>query len=120
MIRDVLLENMSLWGCMWQSTSFALIGLIGSFLLRRGPARASQVLLLAMIAAVIVPAMGGLVKHLELGLFAAEPIRIEVAGRVCPDRVRNVCSRAAPCRYGGRRSHATWRAGFGRGWLSTF
>jgi len=58
----------------WQSTMFAVIGLVGSFLLRRRPARASQVLFLAMVAAVLVPAMSVPVKHFELGLFTEEPI----------------------------------------------
>jgi beta-lactamase regulating signal transducer with metallopeptidase domain len=35
------------------------------------------VLLLALIAAVTVPAMGVLVKHFELGVFVAEPITLE-------------------------------------------
>jgi len=77
MIRELFLEDISLWGCVWQSTLFAVIGLAGSFLLRRRPARASQVLFLAMIAAVLVPTMSILVKHFELGMFEAEPITLE-------------------------------------------
>ena len=73
MIRELFLEDLSLWSCIWQSTLFAAIGLIGSFLLRRRPARASQVLFLGMIAAVLVPAMSVAVKHFEWGLFAVEP-----------------------------------------------
>jgi len=72
MMHDLFLDDLSLWSCIWQSTLFALIGLIGSFLLRRRPARASQVLFLAMIAVVLVPAMSVAVKHFELGLFATE------------------------------------------------
>jgi hypothetical protein len=78
MISELFLDSTFLWGCVWQSTSFALVGLIGSFLLRRRPARASQVLLMALIAAVTVPTMGALVRHFELGVFVAEPIRLEV------------------------------------------
>jgi len=78
MIRELFLRDLSLWAVVWQSILFAFIGLVGSFLLRRRPARASQVLLLALIAAVTVPAMGVLVKHFELGLFVAEPIQSEV------------------------------------------
>jgi bla regulator protein BlaR1 len=62
--------------CLWQSTIFIAAGLIGSFILRHRSARAHQVLLLAMIAAVVVPVFSILVKHYELGLFAAEPIVI--------------------------------------------
>jgi len=74
MIRELFLEDLSLWSCLWQSTLFAVIGLLGSFLLRRRPARASQMLFLAMVAAVIVPTMSVLVKHFELGMFTSGPI----------------------------------------------
>ncbi|HCO95791.1 MAG TPA: hypothetical protein DIU00_17910, partial [Phycisphaerales bacterium] len=73
MISELFLRDLSLWAVAWQSTLFAVIGLVGSFLLRRRPARASGVLFLAMIAAVFVPTMGVLVKHFELGVFTAEP-----------------------------------------------
>jgi len=49
------------------------IGFGGKFFLKRRPARAHQVLLIVMIAAVIVPTMSVLVKHLNLGVFAAQP-----------------------------------------------
>ena len=74
MIRGLFLEYLSLWGCVWQSTLFAVIGLAGSFLLKRRPARASQVLFLAIIAAVLLPTMSVLVRHFGLGLFTEEPI----------------------------------------------
>ena len=76
MIRELFLRDMSFWAVAWQSTLFAVIGLVGSFLLRRRPARASQVLFLAIIAAVLVPTMGILVTHFELGVFTAEPIAL--------------------------------------------
>ena len=74
MILELFLEDLSLWSCVWQSTLFAVIGLATSFLLRRRPARASQVLFLAIIAAVLLPTMSVLVRHFGLGLFAEEPI----------------------------------------------
>jgi TRAP-type C4-dicarboxylate transport system substrate-binding protein len=80
MIRTVLLPNVSLWGCLWQSTLIALLGLMGSLLLRRRPARAHQLLLLAVLAAVLVPAPSGVVRHFHLGLFtqrATVPERME-------------------------------------------
>jgi len=77
MIRELFLEDLSLWSCVWQSTLLIVIGLVGSFLLRHRPARAFQVFLLAMIAAVVVPAMSLLVKHFELGAFVAEPIGLQ-------------------------------------------
>ena len=76
MIRELFLEDLSLWGCVWQSTLFAVIGLAGSFLLRRRPARASQVLFLAIIAAVLLPTMSVLVRHFGLGLFTEERIAL--------------------------------------------
>ena len=76
MIRELFLEDLSLWGCLWQSTLFAVIGLAGSFLLRRRPARASAVLFLAVMATVFVPAMSLLVRHFELGFLNEEQIAL--------------------------------------------
>lgn len=72
MIAELLSENSFLWTCLWQSTACVAAGLIGSFILRRRPARAHQVLLLAMVAAVAVPAMSVLVGHFDLGLLSPE------------------------------------------------
>ena len=63
-----------LWTCVWQSTIFVVLGLVGSFILKHRSSRAHQVLLLSMIVAVIVPAASILVKHYKLGIFVAEPI----------------------------------------------
>lgn len=76
MIAELLSENQFVWTCLWQSTACAAAGIIGSFILRHRPARAHQLLLLAIIAAVGVPAMSVLVKHLDLGLFSAEPAAV--------------------------------------------
>jgi len=72
MTAQLLLEDLSLWTCLWQSIVFAAIGLAGSHLLRHRPARAHPLLLLAMMAAVLVPGASVVVKHLDLGVFAAE------------------------------------------------
>jgi len=56
-----------------QSTVCVTAGLIASLLLRRRSARAHQVLLLAMIASVAVPAMSMIVRHYELGIFVDKP-----------------------------------------------
>jgi len=77
MIRELFLSDSLLWGCVWQSTIFLVVGLVGSFILRHRSSRAHQVLFLAMIAAVIVPIMSILVKHYELGLFVAKPVVIQ-------------------------------------------
>jgi len=74
MMLELFPENLSLWTVAWQSTLFAVLGLAGSFLLRHRPARASQVLFLAIIAAVLLPAMSMLVRHYGLGLLVEEPI----------------------------------------------
>jgi len=84
MIAELLSENGFVWTCLWQSTACAAVGIIGSFILRHRPARAHQVLLLAIIAAVGVPAMSVLVKHLDLGLFSAEPAAVRSEREVTP------------------------------------
>ena len=73
MTSEILSQNASLWVFIWQSTVCIAAGLAASFALIRRPALAHQVLLLAMLAAVIVPVMSILVKHYELGVFIAEP-----------------------------------------------
>ena len=77
MIREFFLRDLSLWSCVWQSTLFAVFGLATSFFLRRRPARASQILFLAIIAAVLLPTLSVLVRHFELGLFTEEPIVLQ-------------------------------------------
>ena len=84
MIRELFLGDLSLWSVIWQSTLFAVIGLVGSFILRRRPARASRVLFLAMIAAVLVPTMSILVKHFELGVFTTEPAVLQAVAMDVP------------------------------------
>ena len=79
MIRELFLSDFPLSSCVWQSTIFIVVGLVGSFILRHRSSRAHQVLFLAMIAAVIVPIMSILVKHYELGVFVAEPVVIQSA-----------------------------------------
>ncbi len=77
MIRELFLSDFPLSSCVWQSTIFIMVGLVGSFILRHRSSRAHQVLFLAMMAAVIVPIMSILVKHYELGMFVAEPVAIQ-------------------------------------------
>ncbi len=71
MIRESLLQDLSLWGCLWQSTMFIALGLSAVYLLRHRPSRAYRVLLLAMIGATVVPLMSAVVKHFNLGAFTA-------------------------------------------------
>ena len=76
MIRGIFFKDMSLWIFIWQSTLFAVVGLMGGFIFRRRPARAFQVLFLTIIAAVFLPVMSIMVKHFELGIFTKEPVKI--------------------------------------------
>ncbi|MFC1605078.1 ankyrin repeat domain-containing protein, partial [Planctomycetota bacterium] len=71
MMRESLLQDLSLWGCLWQSMAFIALGLMAGYLLRRRPSRAYQVLLFVMMAAAIVPLMSAVVKHFDLGVFTA-------------------------------------------------
>jgi len=71
MIRDLLLRDLSLWGCLWQSTTFLALGIVAGRLLRRRPSRAYQVLLFAMVAAVFVPFLSAVVRHYHLGVLTA-------------------------------------------------
>lgn len=77
MISEIFTAESFLWTCLWQSTIFIGAGLLGSFILRHRSARAHQVLLLAIIAAVTVPVISLLVKHYELGMLAAKPAIIQ-------------------------------------------
>lgn len=79
MIHAFFLEDLSVWTWVWQSTLFILLGLAGSFLLRHRPARASQGLFFAIVAAVLVPVMSALVSHFGLGLISpeSEPVALE-------------------------------------------
>lgn len=61
-----------------QSTVCIAVGLIASWFLRRRSARAHQVLLLSMIAAVAVPVMSMIVRHYKLGIFVDKPAVIKV------------------------------------------
>jgi len=71
MIGELLFENGFLTSCALYGTICISAGLIVSLLLRRSAARAHQALLLAMVAAVLVPVMSTLVRHYELGIFSA-------------------------------------------------
>jgi hypothetical protein len=80
MTSAIFSADFSLWMCVWQSTLFVVTGLAASFILRHRSSRAHQVLLLSMMAALMVPPASALVKHYELGVFAAKPQAIESQG----------------------------------------
>jgi len=74
MISELFSENSFFLSCIWQSTICVVLGLISSFILKRRPCRAHQILLLTLIAAVFVSVMSVIVKHCELGVFVTEPV----------------------------------------------
>jgi beta-lactamase regulating signal transducer with metallopeptidase domain len=73
MISEILAQHTWLWPLAWQSTTILALGLGTSFLLRRRAVRAHQLLLLALVAAVAVPALSHLVKQHQWGLLRAQP-----------------------------------------------
>ena len=72
MISELFFQGRILTNCLLYGTILLAAGLIAAALCRRSAARAHQVLLLAMVAAVLVPAMSALVEHYELGIFTAK------------------------------------------------
>ncbi|MGE5296639.1 MAG: M56 family metallopeptidase [Solirubrobacterales bacterium] len=60
------------WPLAWQSTICLAAGIGASIILRRRAARAHQILLLAILAAAIIPALARVVKHNQWGLLVAE------------------------------------------------
>ncbi|MBP7053909.1 MAG: hypothetical protein KBE65_23090 [Phycisphaerae bacterium] len=73
MIREILSEN--LWQLLIvQATLCIAAGLTASFLLRRSAARAHQILLTGLLAAVFTPGVYVLVRHFQLGMLASEPM----------------------------------------------
>ena len=72
MISQVLTQHPWLWPLAWQSTACLAAGLAGSTLLRRHPARAHQLLLLSLVAAILIPALSHTVRQNQWGLFVAE------------------------------------------------
>ncbi len=102
MTGEIFSADSFLWMCVWQSTIFLVAGLLGSFLLQRRSARAHQVLLLSMIAAVVVPAASALVKRYELGVFAAKPATIEPQGERWVSVDSHEATRTVTAEDGGR------------------
>lgn len=84
MKSEVFLAGLWMWTYVWQSTIFAVLGLVGSFILKGRSSRAHQVLLLSMMAAVVVPAASIFVRHYELGVFTAKPIMMHSATEDIP------------------------------------
>jgi ankyrin repeat protein/beta-lactamase regulating signal transducer with metallopeptidase domain len=81
MTRELFLRDLSLWDCLWQSVVFLALGLAAGWWLRHRPSRAYAALLLAMMAAALVPFLSAVVRHSHLGAFPAAP---EEAAHVLP------------------------------------
>ena len=72
-MSDVFSGSAFLWTLAWQSTVCGVVGLSGSFAFRRHPSRAHRVLFLALIAAVVLPALSLTVRRFEWGIFVERP-----------------------------------------------
>jgi ankyrin repeat protein/beta-lactamase regulating signal transducer with metallopeptidase domain len=73
MTGELFLQDLSLWDCVWQSTIFLAVGLMAGRRLRHRPSRAYAALLLAMMAAALVPFLSAVIRHGHLGAFVAAP-----------------------------------------------
>jgi len=78
MIREILAQHTWLWPPVWQSATVLAIGLGGSLVLRKRAVRAHQLLLLALIGALAVPALTHLVKQHQWGLLRSQPKAFEI------------------------------------------
>jgi len=72
MMGEQFTQHPWLWPLAWQSTACLAAGLGVSFLLRRRPARAHQLLLLSLTAAILIPVLSSVVRQNQWGLFEAE------------------------------------------------
>ena len=98
MITQLFSQTDILTNCLLYGTICLAAGLIAAWLFRRSPARAHQVLLLAMIAAVVVPAMSTLVGHYEIGIFSVKvaPAQADEAiATIMPELVMPVTTKFA-------------------------
>lgn len=84
MPSPLVFENSFLWSCVWQTTACLVVGLLGSFLWARRPARAHRILLLAMIACLVTPLLSQTVRHLGWGILVRNAPAIEPGLRSNP------------------------------------
>ena len=84
MISEILVEHQWLWPAVWQSTTMLAVGLGASLSWRSRAVRAHQLLLMASIAALVVPGLSHLVKQHQWGLLRARPEAVEVEKRPIP------------------------------------
>lgn len=73
MIGEIFSEDPWLWPLLWQSTLCLAVGLAASVLLGRRPAKAHQLLLTGLLAAMLMPGAYLLVRHMDLGLLVSAP-----------------------------------------------
>jgi beta-lactamase regulating signal transducer with metallopeptidase domain len=78
MIDKLFSMDVSWWVLLVQSTLCMVLGLLGSFLLRRQAARAHQALMLGMLGSLLVPFLSVAVKYYGWGLLQAESQTSEV------------------------------------------
>jgi len=77
MISGLFSSDVSWWVLLLQSTACMVLGLAGSFIVRRQAARAHQILMLGIIVSLFVPILSVGVNHYGLGLLKAEPLPSE-------------------------------------------
>ena len=87
MLSEISPTNNFLLTCLFQSTAALAAGLALSFTSRRSPARAHRILFLAILAALLLPPAGILVKNLGLGLFEAKPPAIRPQTALAPNPI---------------------------------
>jgi len=86
MIDKLFSMDLSWWVLLVQSTLCMVLGLLGSFLLRRQPARAHQALMLGMLVSLLVPFLSIGARYYGWGLLQAEaPARITQLGKATDD-----------------------------------
>ncbi len=98
MMRELILRDLSLWDCLWQSVVFLALGLAAGWLLRRRPSRAYAALLLAMTAATLVPFLSAVVRHGDLGAFPVASERAAHVGLDSPAPLAQGTTTAPPAR----------------------
>jgi len=83
MANDLLSNESMLWTAAWQTSLMLALGLLASLIWSRRPARAHQLLTLAMVASLLVPALTQAVRHMNWGLFVRPTS--ETAATLPPD-----------------------------------
>ena len=96
MTGEMFVRHEWLWPLVWQSTTILALGLAGSFIWRRRPVRAHQFLLMALLAAAVVPALTHVVKQRQWGLLTSKPTEVRLESDVVTPMDHSTVSQALP------------------------